>query len=147
VRIYCDTSFLLSLYFDRDTRHPAAAREASRFTEGIPYTHLAELELTNSLRRLRVADTLDGGEFTAILSLLERDVRDGLLERKALRQAAHYQTAMEISARRMELSSRSLDILHVAAATVLDAPSFASFDGRQRELAKAEGLHLLPAKI
>lgn len=144
--IFCDTSFLLSLYFDRDARHPAAARVASRFTDGIPYTPLAELELTNSLRRLRVADTLDGTELTSILSLLERDVRDGLLERKAVNQSTHYKTAMEISERRMELSSRSLDILHVAAALVLGATSFASFDGRQRELAKAEGLHVLPVK-
>ncbi len=145
--IYCDTSFLVSLYVDRDARHPAAAKAASQFSETIPYVHLAELELTNSVRRLRVAGTIDDAELTAMLSQLERDIRDGFLERKPLSQAAHHKAAMEISERRMAMSSRSLDILHVAAAIILGADSFASFDANQRDLAKAEGFPLLPIKL
>lgn len=144
--IYCDTSFLVSLYVERDARHFAAAKVASRFTEAIPYTNLAELELTNSVRRLRVAGILSEGELEVLLSQLERDVRDGFLERKPLIQAAHYKTALEISDRRMNLSARFLDILHVAAALVLGTETFASFDARQRELAKVESLRLLSAK-
>jgi hypothetical protein len=37
-----------------------------------------------------------------------------------------------------------LDILHVATAMVLGVRDFASFDGRQRQLAKRAGLRVLP---
>ena len=39
---------------------------------------------------------------------------------------------------------RSLDLLHVAAALELRAKSFLSFDTRQRQAARAEGLKILP---
>ncbi|HET6409986.1 MAG TPA: type II toxin-antitoxin system VapC family toxin [Chthoniobacteraceae bacterium] len=145
--IYCDTSFLVSLYVNRDVRHPAAAKVASRFSESIPLVPLAELELVNSARRLCVARFLDEAELATLLSQLERDVRDGFLERRPLNQGAHSKTAMQISERRMAMASRSLDILHVAAAVVLEADSFASFDAKQRILAKAEGFRLLPANL
>ena len=45
-----------------------------------------------------------------------------------------------------ETGARSLDILHVAAAVELDADAFASFDERQRAMARKAGLKLLPAK-
>ena len=41
-----------------------------------------------------------------------------------------------------KLGTRSLDILHVAAALVLGMPGFLSFDRRQSRLAKAVGLHV-----
>ena len=42
------------------------------------------------------------------------------------------------------LGTRSLDILHVAAALVLGATEFCTFDTRQGKLAKATGLHVQP---
>jgi predicted nucleic acid-binding protein len=41
-----------------------------------------------------------------------------------------------------KLGTRSLDILHVAAALVLGAAEFHSFDGRQAALARAAGLRV-----
>jgi predicted nucleic acid-binding protein len=40
--------------------------------------------------------------------------------------------------------SRSLDILHVAAAKAMGATEFLSFDVRQRALASMDGLHAVP---
>jgi len=40
----------------------------------------------------------------------------------------------------LSLGTSTLDILHVAAAIVLDADSFHTFDDRQKKLAKAAGL-------
>jgi len=40
----------------------------------------------------------------------------------------------------LSLGTSTLDILHVAAAIVLDADSFHTFDNRQKKLAKASGL-------
>jgi predicted nucleic acid-binding protein len=145
--IYCDTSFLASLYVTVDVNHTAAIRAASRFVSAMPYPHLVELELVNALRRLLVAGKIAETALSAMLSQIERDVRDGFLERKVFNQSALYREALDISERRMALAARSLDILHVAAARVLGVRSFASFDARQRSLAKAEGLLLVPPRI
>jgi predicted nucleic acid-binding protein len=42
------------------------------------------------------------------------------------------------------IGARSLDILHVAAALVLGATEFCTFDTRQGKLARAAGLHVPP---
>ena len=42
------------------------------------------------------------------------------------------------------LGTRSLDLLHVAAALVLDTKVFFSFDDRQRKAAASEGLKVKP---
>ena len=42
------------------------------------------------------------------------------------------------------LATRSLDLLHVAAALLLDVKEFYSFDDRQRKAASAEGLKVKP---
>lgn len=145
--IYCDTSFLASLYVAVDRNHVAAARSASRFVAAMPYTPLGELELVNALRRLSISGKIAEAGLSAMLDQVERDVRDGFLERKVLNQAALHREALDISERRMELAARSLDILHVAAAKLLGAEGFASFDTRQRSLAKAEGFSLIPARV
>ncbi len=145
--IYCDTSFLASLYVAIDVNHGAAAKAASRFVAAMPYTPLGELELINALRRLLMAGKVPEADVSAILNQIERDVRDGFLERKVLNQTALYREALDISERRIALAARSLDILHVAAARLLGAGGFASFDTRQRSLAKAEGFSLVPSRV
>jgi hypothetical protein len=42
------------------------------------------------------------------------------------------------------LGTRSLDLLHVAAALVLESKIFFSFDDRQRKAAASEGLKVKP---
>jgi hypothetical protein len=42
------------------------------------------------------------------------------------------------------LGTRSLDVLHVAAARVAGATDFCTFDGRQAKLAQAAGLQVRP---
>lgn len=43
------------------------------------------------------------------------------------------------------VGARMLDVLHVASALDLKPDAFLTFDERQRKLAKAEGLRVLPA--
>ena len=54
-----------------------------------------------------------------------------------------FEKAKQITQRRTRiLGVRTLDLLHVASAVVLQADTFYSFDNDQRKLARAEGLHL-----
>ena len=141
--IYCDTSFLLPLYVTNDVFHQAATTQAVHFTEGIPYTPLGELELTNGLRRLLAAKVIRPTEHHLAFRQIDEDLRDGILQRTGLPQSEHFQKARELSKEfTPALQARSLDILHVAAALLLDAGCFYSFDTKQRLLAAQVGLTL-----
>jgi predicted nucleic acid-binding protein len=146
--IYCDTSFLLALYVESDPFHAQAAKVAAKFTESIPFTLLCELELTNGIRRSWAAGIIDRKEHDAIFRQIPEDEAEGILARKPVPQAEHYAAARELSRKfTPALSARSLDILHVAAALLLKAPEFASFDEKQRVLAAKAGLKLIPNSI
>lgn len=57
-----------------------------------------------------------------------------------------WQMAVTISRRHTaKMGVRTLDVVHVATAVVLKPDAFFTFDDRQRKLAKAEGLRVLPA--
>lgn len=146
--IYCDSSFLASLYVTTDVFNPKARKEAAKFTHAIPYTLLNELELLNALRRGLGDGSLDQSAHDAVIRDIDADEADALLERAALNQIKLYEKARELSKKHTPaLACRSLDILHVASAVVLAAQKFASFDHRQRKLAAVIGLPLVPLTI
>jgi predicted nucleic acid-binding protein len=143
--IYCDSSFLVSLYASRDTFHAEARTIAGGFSEPIGLTLLSELELLNGIHRNPAIPLM---ERDAIMRELGNDEADGLLVRRLLDQADHYAKARMLSRRfSAQLSTRTLDILQVAAALLLGATEFASFDEKQRLLAKEVGLKLVPSQF
>ena len=142
---YCDTSFLLAVYVQRDFFNPYALKIAVKFKDPIPYTLLGELELRNGIHRAFAAQIVSRSEHDAISGQISRDEADGFLHRSPVNQADHFAKARELSKRYTPtLSSRSLDILHVATALLLGVTDFVSFDLRQRTLANATGLIVLP---
>jgi predicted nucleic acid-binding protein len=141
--IYCDTSFLLPLYVARDVFHQAASAQAAQLVDGIPYTLLGELELINGLRRLLAGKIITPAEYDRAFRQIDEDVRDGILRHASLHQGEHFQKARELSKKfTPALQARSLDILHVAAALLLEARHFYSFDAKQRLLAEQAKLTL-----
>lgn len=142
--IYCDTSFLLALYLPFDPFHARAAKRAAKFTQGIPFTLLVELELLNGVRRAVATKIAAPRDCDRVLGEIARDERDGYLVRANINQVSHYTKARELSKlHTSELAVRSLDILHVAAALLLGADQFATFDGKQADLVKAAGLKMI----
>ena len=146
--IYCDSSFLLALWLPADFFHRHANPVAARFTTSIPYTLLAELEVTNTLRRALTLRLITRAAHDKAFRQIEADLAAGILSRKALNQDEHYRMARKLSARHTpHIPARSLDILQAAAALLCGAKTLCSFDDRQRQLAKAAGLHLLPRAL
>ncbi len=102
----------------------------------------------NALRRGLGDTSLDQASHDAIIRAIVADEADALLERTALNQIKLYEKARELSKKHTAaLACRSLDILHVASALVLEAKKFASFDIRQRKLAALVNLPLLPLTL
>ncbi len=146
--IYCDTSFLLALYVERDFFHVQASRLGAKFKEPIPLTLLSELELVNGIRRSLAAKIIRREEHDAIFRQIAEDESQGILARRAVDQADHFAKARGLSKKLTpEISARSLDILHVAAALLLKVREFASFDEKQRVLAFRAGLKLVPVAV
>jgi predicted nucleic acid-binding protein len=146
--IFADASFLVSLYLPNDRFSMVARTVAVSFQSAVAYTLLTELELTNTLWRA-VGEKRISKEFaTNSLRDVNRDLVDGFLQQSGLDALAHYRRAMELSERyASQHFTRALDVLHVAAACLLETSSFASFDIRQRKLAASVGLKLLPATL
>ncbi len=145
---YCDSSFLLALYLPGDFFHPHARRLAARFKEAIPFSLLAELEVTNSIRRALRESAISQAEHDAAFRQIEADLADGILTRRATPQAELYRIASGLSRQHTpSIPARSLDILQTAAAILIGADAFYTFDLRQRQLATACGLKVQPATM
>ena len=145
---YCDSSFLLALLLPGDFFYPHAARLAARFKEGIPFTLLTELEVTNTIRRALREKAITQAEHDTAFRQIEADLADGILAWHDTPQAKLYRIARELSQRHTpSIPARSLDILQTATALLIDANAFYTFDLRQRQLATACGLKVHPVKM
>ena len=103
-------------------------------------TPFGELELTNAILLRLFRRELLPSKVKAARALVGRDIEDGVLLLKPL-AAAVYERAKQIARRRTpRLGARTLDVLHVASALVLQADTFYTFDRSQGKLAMAEGL-------
>jgi hypothetical protein len=73
---------------------------------------------------------------------LRADLHDRVFALRHLPQAVFNYARQLASKWSSQLDTRSLDILHVAAAVALRADSFQTFDDRQKRLAKAARLEV-----
>ena len=144
MKAYCDTSLLVSLYTP-DAHSTAAASLCRRPAAALVLTPLCELELTNALRLRLYRRELTAEEAAAAQQAFEEDLASGVYLVHHV-SAAVYQKARQLSlAHTGSLGSRSLDILHLAAALVARADVLYTFDTAQRRLARAAGLACGPA--
>jgi predicted nucleic acid-binding protein len=139
--IYFDSSFLVSLFVERDLLHGQACGIAQKLSQPMPLTLLGELELLNALNRGLGEKVLDPAGYEATLRKIADDEADGFLRRYDINQIRHYEKARQLSKRYAgQLFCRTLDVLQVAAALVLGATTFVTFDKKQARLASAAQL-------
>lgn len=145
---FCDSSFLLALLLPGDFFHRHAAPVAARFRKSIPYTLPAELEVTNTIRRALREGVITRATHDAAFRQIEADLADGILARRDVPQSELFRKARELSRNHTpHIPARSLDILQTATALLIGADTLCTFDERQRQLAKAAGLKILPAPM
>ena len=141
---YVDTSVLVSLYVpDANSLKADAWRKAN--PTPIDFTGFHRIELRNALSlsvfQQRLTPTEAQSAWTAVLE----DLKTGVLVAKPDLWAKLVHEAEALAAQHTPtIGTRSLDVLHVAAASVLGATEFCTFDARQGKLAQAIGLQLRP---
>ena len=143
---YADTSFLLSFVGqDRNTGAAQAYLAAVTMAPDIPLTLFGALEFNNAARALVFRGKLDAAGLRRMQARVVQCLASGILRRTPLAAYRHYEEGEMLSAALTARDgARTLDVLHVAAARVLGADEFLSFDLRQGQFAAKCGLRVLP---
>jgi predicted nucleic acid-binding protein len=143
---YVDSSALVALYVPE--RFSNAARTVVRETPQVPFTRLHELEVANAFALLAGRGAITRTEHDAVRGQLGEDVAAQRLLPTQVEWDDVFAKAAEFSAAyTAQLFTRSLDLLHVAAAHLLETRSFVSADDRQLAVAKASGLRTIDIKV
>lgn len=141
--VYADTGFLVSLYGQDD--HSAAATALVKSKPIFILTALGEAEFSSALELRVFRKEWTRQEARSVRDLFLQHQADGVF-RPAPLGSEIWEKALALARRHSsKLGTRTLDLLHVASALTLKPDGFYSFDERQRKLAKAEQLRVLPA--
>ncbi len=136
---YLETSFLISLY-TADANSAAAALAMRRAAGPFPLSPFGQSELTNAIELRRFRREISAEQARAASADGASDLARGVFYAVGV-PATLFEHARTLSRKHTAvLGTRTLDILHVAAALTLAAESFYTFDRRQAQLARAEGL-------
>jgi predicted nucleic acid-binding protein len=144
MKYYADSSFLVSCYL-LDANTARAKAWLLKTSAPLPFTDLHLLEVSNAMRLGVFRDVITKTEAKAALADIDSDLLEGRLLESAVDWASAFHAAARLSEKHSAIiGSRSLDILHIAAAKALRATELLSFDTRQRALAAAAGLQVFP---
>ena len=144
MKIYADTSVLFSLYVT-DANSPKADAWRQANPDPLDFTGLHRLELRNALGLAVFQQRLTSGEALAAWHEVEQDLASGLLVARPVPWEEVLREAEKLAAQHTPtMGSRSLDVLHVAAAMALETTDFSTLDTRQGTLATAAGLRVQP---
>jgi predicted nucleic acid-binding protein len=138
-----DTSLLVKLYVEEKDSQTARDMVARTDIEA-SISWLSDVEMAAALqaRPIRSSTGPTKAQLDKAYSLFLRERADGIYTVLAMDRAV-FDLARSLAERYSgALGVRALDILHVAAAVRGGAEAFATFDDRQRRLAKELGLHI-----
>lgn len=141
MKIYADSSFLVSLY-SADTNGAAAARTMETSTGECLVTKLGELEVVNAFGLRVFRKEVSAAQARLSIVDFEKDLRDGILQLRGVSDSI-FERARQLSRRTTaKLGTGTTDLLHVAAALELGVDYLYSFDRQQRKLAHSVRLKL-----
>jgi len=144
VSAYADTGFLVSLLLVETTSQAADGVFAS-LDGAVLLSPLSLLELRNALNLAIVRGRITEAERDTAWRHVEEQQQAGVFQLVQPDFTLLHRKARELSDRHTPLhATRSLDLLHVAAALLLDVDEFLTFDIRQSRVAVAEGLTVRP---
>ena len=141
MKIYADSSFLVSLY-SADSNWATATRAMQASTGECFVSTLGELEVVNAFGLRVFRKEVSAVQAQSSVIDFEKDLRDGILQLRGLSDSM-FERARQLSQETTaKLGTRTADLLHVAAALELGADFLYSFDQQQRKLAQAVRLKL-----
>jgi predicted nucleic acid-binding protein len=103
-------------------------------------TPFSEIEMTNALLLRQFRREVDASTVRLAQALFRQDIERGVFDLKPLPSAVFDRARQLAEKHTPHLGTRTLDVLHVASALVLQADHFYTFDKNQAKLARLEGL-------
>lgn len=139
MKCYCDTSVLASVYL--------ADRHSTQITEWLqqapfplPLTPLLELELTSAIQQRLFRKKITHQLAIQCQQYLQDDLNQGVYQRVSFQQEEYSQALQLIRHHTALIGCRTLDVLHVAFALLLQTREFVTSDSRQKLLAETVGM-------
>ncbi len=142
---YADSGFVVSLYLTTEGTSAQARKEVKRASKPILLSPLSLLEIRNALNFGINRGEITSDQRDAVLAEIEAQIEKGFFRLVDASQSSIYTKAQELSNNHTPTSAtRSLDLMHLAAALLSEARSFLTFDKRQAKAATTEGLLVKP---
>jgi hypothetical protein len=140
VSVYFDSGVITKWYLP-ETDSALALRMRAEFRPPTVLTHLHRVELVTAWNLKVFRREVDAATVAQALLDLESDIEDGIWQTPGYDLLDVHERAEALGRRHAAtLGTRSLDILHVAAALALETKYFVTGDERQGALASAVGL-------
>ena len=144
MKTYFDTGVLVKVYI-REQNSPDAIALLSKVAPPIPFTHLHALELLTAIRLKRFREEITPREERSAIGMVQADLATRRLQLPNYDLIQVFHRAEVLSAKyAATVGTRTLDILHVAAALEAGCKEFVSFDERQRKVATKVRLAVMP---
>ena len=144
MKTYADTSVLFSLYVaDANSSKADAWRQGHPVP--LPFTGFHRIEFRNALGLAVFQQRLTDEEAKAAWQRLQEDLSAGRLVSQPNLWSRILREAEDLAKHHTpNIGSRTLDVLHVAAALASGATEFCTFDERQGKLARLAELRVQP---
>ena len=142
---YADTGVMVKGYV-LESDSEAAVKIIESLGDHLLYSHLHSIEIPNAIRLKRFRGEITKAQENAANRAFLSDIESGVLTPCEYDLGEVFLLAERLSAKHSAIiGSRSLDLLHVAAALEAKATHFDSLDTRQRNVATLNGLKMLPS--
>ena len=142
---YADSGFVVSLYLTTEGTSMQARKEVKRASKPILLSPLSLLEIRNALNFGINRGEITRGQRDAVLSEIEAQIEKGFFRMVEASQSSIYAKAQELSnTHTPTTATRSLDLMHLAAALLSGTRAFLTFDKRRAKAVIAEGLVVKP---
>ena len=141
--VYVDTSAIVKLYIKEDYSQETSDWIKAN-NQAIPKTFLHELEFSNAIKLKQFRNEMTLSDSKIILERFDKHEKIGIFYSPQVRWPEVFSRSLELAKLHTEqIGSRSLDILHVALALLIQTDQFFTFDERQSQLAEAAGLKII----
>lgn len=140
--IYLDTSALIKLYLI-ETGSEQVNDLVRGQDEPLPVWEIQEAELVNALRLKVFWGEIVEAQADKLIGLFQNRKESGLYYFPELDRSKLLPSFQQLSIHTQVIGCRTLDVLHVCCAVLIEADRFVSFDERQCRLAKLAGLDVV----
>jgi predicted nucleic acid-binding protein len=142
---YADSGFVVSLYLTTEGTSARARKEVKRAGKPVLLSPLSLLEIRNALNFGINRGEITSEQRDAVLAEIDTQIEAGFFRLVDASQSSIYKKAQELSNKHTPaVATRSLDLMHLAAALLSEARTFLTFDKRQAKAGFAEGLLVKP---